>query len=133
MGRARALVVDDNVVGQMVAARLLQKLGVEVDVVANGEDALWSLRAQPYDLVLMDIRMPGIDGFAAARQIAAEWGSARPVVVAMSAAGTVEAAAHLAGIDGWLEKPLRHDELRHTLEQWLDQAWVWKTGQSRNS
>ena len=66
---ARILVAEDNITNQLVAQGLLKKLGLTADVVANGAEAIKALESIPYDLVLMDVQMPVLDGFAATRQI----------------------------------------------------------------
>lgn len=110
----RVLVADDNEINQLVACELLAYLGHQVDGAADGVQAVARASAQTYDLILMDLTMPGLDGHAAARDIrAAERGSARRTcIVALTARSLVDLTeADDPGVfDGYLAKPLRLGE-----------------------
>ncbi len=114
----RILLAEDNSVNQKVALLLLERLGYRADLAANGLEALAALRRQPYDLVLMDVQMPEMDGLEAARRIRAEWPpDARPRIIAMTAnalRGDREACLE-AGMDDYLSKPILLDDLRQVL------------------
>ena len=117
-GRLRVLVAEDNVVNQKVATLLLQRLGQRPDVVGNGQEALEAVRARHYDLVLMDVQMPVLDGLEATRRIRAELPANRqPRIVAMTANALLEdrEACLAAGMDGYLAKPVRAHELSAAL------------------
>ena len=121
------LLVEDNAINQQVAIRLLAKAGLRADVAANGPDALAALARQTYDLVLMDVQMPGMDGLEATRRIR---GGALPApartpvsvpIVAMTAfamAGDRERCRD-AGMNDYMPKPLGMDSLLAMLERWL--------------
>ena len=82
----RVLLAEDNAVNQQLALRLLENLGCGADVAVNGLDALEALRRRPYDVVLMDVEMPEMDGLEAARCIHREWPAPeRPRIIAMTA------------------------------------------------
>ncbi|WP_283148418.1 ATP-binding protein [Silvimonas soli] len=110
------LVVDDNAVNCLVARRFLEKLGHRVTVAHDGDAALALVIDQPFDLVLMDVQMPVMDGLTAAwhiRQLEREIG-AKPVRIVALSANTSEAdreACMVAGMDDFLEKPMRQVEL----------------------
>ncbi len=112
----RVLVVEDNATNRAVALGLLASLGCRADAVNNGVEALEALRRVPYDLVLMDCRMPVMDGYEATRRIRAVDSTMlnpRVTVVAMTAnamAGDREACLE-AGMDDYLAKPLRREQL----------------------
>ena len=114
----RVLIAEDNPVNQRVALRLLQHLGYQADLAANGVEALQAAARTDYDLVLMDIQMPEMDGVQAARELVARRGtSGRPRIVAMTAnamPGDREAYV-AAGMDGYVAKPIQIEELAATL------------------
>jgi signal transduction histidine kinase/HPt (histidine-containing phosphotransfer) domain-containing protein/ActR/RegA family two-component response regulator len=117
----RILLADDNVVNQKLGLRLLERMGYRADVAANGLEVLDSLTRRPYDLVLMDVQMPEMDGLEATREIHAVWPEAeRPRIIAMTAnamAGDREACL-AAGMDGYVSKPVQASELRLALQRW---------------
>jgi signal transduction histidine kinase/DNA-binding response OmpR family regulator len=116
----RVLLAEDNLVNQKVAQLMLAKLGHRVDTVNNGREALDATRLVDYDVVLMDLHMPELDGIAATRLIRAELPLARqPAIAAMTASVLVEdrAACTAAGMDAYLTKPVRRHELEAVFAQ----------------
>ncbi len=114
----RILLAEDNPINQRVGVGLLELIGQTADVAADGVEALDALRRAPYDLVLMDIRMPELDGLEATRRLRALLPPERqPRVVAVTANATREdeADCYAAGMDGFLSKPLRVDALQAAL------------------
>ncbi|MFY9821918.1 MAG: ATP-binding protein [Thermoanaerobaculia bacterium] len=114
----RILVAEDNVVNQKVALLLLQQLGYAADVAADGEETLAALRRQRYDVILMDVRMPGMDGLEAARHIRDEWPvEERPRIIAVTANALREdrETCLAAGMDDYLSKPVLLEDLRAAL------------------
>ena len=111
---ARILVAEDNPVNQKVLGRMLEKLGYLPAYAADGLAALAALRATPFDLVLMDIEMPGMDGPAATRALRAEFPAARqPGVIAVTAHALADSRETFlsSGMDEILTKPIRLPEL----------------------
>ena len=119
----RLLLADDNVVNQKVGAGMLKRFGYSVDVVANGAEVLRALDTQSYDLIFLDLQMPEMDGFEAARQVRSRWSSresARPRMIAMTSSAS-QADRDLsieAGMDDYISKPFTVDTLRKALERW---------------
>ncbi|PIK87253.1 histidine kinase [Synechococcus sp. 63AY4M2] len=113
------LVAEDNPVNQKVIRLMLERLGYRPDIVGNGLEAVQALRLRPYDLVLMDMQMPELDGLAATRRIRAELPPERqPRIVVLTANVFSEgrAAAQAAGVDGYLTKPLEPATLVRVLQ-----------------
>jgi signal transduction histidine kinase/ActR/RegA family two-component response regulator len=119
----RVLVAEDNAVNQRVAAGLLQNMGHVVLVVADGRAALEALEREPFDLVLMDVQMPGMDGLQASQELRRrEEGTGRrlPVIALTAHAMKGDRERCLAaGMDGYLSKPIQVEELRKVLERIL--------------
>ena len=116
----RILLAEDNVVNQKLALRLLQQMGYRADVASNGIEAIECCARQPYDVVLMDVQMPEMDGLEATRRIVARWPSPseRPRIVAMTAnamQGDREECL-AAGMDDYVTKPIRVDALVQALQ-----------------
>jgi two-component system sensor histidine kinase/response regulator len=120
----RALLAEDNAVNQKLAVRLLEKLGLQVTVAANGREAIERLGACPFDVVLMDCQMPVMDGYVATTQIragAAGEARARVPIIAMTAnalAGDRERCL-VVGMDDYVSKPVDPAKLRSALERAL--------------
>jgi signal transduction histidine kinase/CheY-like chemotaxis protein len=116
----RILLAEDNVVNQKLALRLLQQMGYRADLAANGIEAIESVERQAYDLVLMDVQMPEMDGLEASRRVTAKWPPReRPRIVAMTAnamQGDREACL-AAGMDDYLTKPIRVEHLVDALNR----------------
>ena len=120
IGPLRVLLAEDNPVNQRVASLMLERLGQRPVVVANGQEALDAVRAAPYDLVLMDVQMPVMDGHEATRRIRAELApEEQPRIVALSANALVEQREDslVAGMDAHLSKPVRSEELAAELRR----------------
>ncbi len=121
---ARLLLVEDNAVNQRVGLAMLRKFGHNVDVVDSGEAAIRALSTQDYDLVFMDIQMPGMDGYETTRVIRDPTSPVRNhavPVLAMTANVLPDdrAACLAAGMDDFIAKPIRREELATLLERWL--------------
>jgi CheY-like chemotaxis protein len=114
----RILLAEDNVVNQKLALRLLQQMGYRADLASNGIEAVESVQRQTYDVVLMDVQMPELDGLDATRQICTLFEPGRrPRIVAMTAnamQGDQEMCL-AAGMDDYLTKPIRVDRLVEAL------------------
>ena len=110
----RILLAEDNLVNQKLAMRLLQQMGYRADLATNGTEALAAVERDAYDVVLMDVQMPELDGLEASRRINARWRNGdRPRIVAMTAnamQGDREACL-AAGMDDYLTKPIRVEQL----------------------
>ncbi len=114
----KILLAEDNVVNQKLAMRLLQQMGYRADLASNGIEAIECVARQTYDVVLMDVQMPEMDGLEASRQITSKWKAhERPRIVAMTAnamQGDREACL-AAGMDDYVTKPIRVDALAAAL------------------
>ncbi|HKV04997.1 MAG TPA: response regulator [Candidatus Acidoferrales bacterium] len=119
--RLRVLLAEDNAVNQLVALRLLERLGHTVTVAANGKKALEALEKGPHDAILMDIQMPEMNGWEATRAIRAKEKTSgeRIAIIAMTAHAMKgdDERCYAAGMDDYLTKPIRTEELIATLER----------------
>jgi CheY-like chemotaxis protein len=118
-GALRILLAEDNAMNQKLALRLLKNMGLGADVAANGLEAIAAIERQPYDVVLMDVQMPDLDGLEATRRIRAAAPSTRPWIIAMTA-NAMEGdrqACLAAGMDDYLSKPIRPEVLAAALAE----------------
>lgn len=119
----RILLAEDNPANQVVARAMLEKAQLQVDVVANGLEAVKALTARPYDLVLMDIGMPEMDGLEATAAIRKLGGKrAQTPIIAMTAhvmQGDRESILE-NGMDDYLPKPVRKTTLLRKISRWID-------------
>ncbi len=122
--KARVLLAEDNITNQQVALGMFKKLGLRADAVANGVEALKALETLPYDLVLMDVQMPEMDGLEATRHIRASAVIHGIPVIAMTAhamQGDRERCLQ-AGMNDYVTKPVSLQALARVLEKWLSKA-----------
>jgi CheY-like chemotaxis protein len=115
----RILIAEDNPVNQKLAERVLTKLGYEPDIVVNGEEALHAVHRDSYDVVLMDVQMPVLDGLEATRKIR-QSKNGQPVIIAMTAnamQGDREICID-AGMNDYISKPIKLDDVIILLEKW---------------
>jgi CheY-like chemotaxis protein len=114
----RILLVEDNPVNQKLAIRLLERMGYRADVAGDGLEAIAAIEGSVYDLVLMDVQMPELDGLEATRRIRRRWpGTAGPRIVAMTA-NAMEGDREMclaAGMDDYISKPIRPEVLNEAL------------------
>jgi len=113
----KLLVAEDNLVNQKVVLLMLRKLGLGADVAANGREVLRALERQNYDVVLMDVQMPEMDGFEAAKAIRERWRNGSPRIIAVTA-HALEGDRNRcigAGMDDYISKPVRLEELAGAL------------------
>jgi PAS domain S-box-containing protein len=119
IGQTHILLADDNVPSQKVVQQMLKRLGCMVDVASNGIEALQALERQPYDLVLMDVKMPEMDGLEATRIIRQLWQDNELIVIAITAyalEGDREKCLS-AGMNEYISKPIKMEELKAILKK----------------
>nr|WP_242390631.1 PAS domain-containing hybrid sensor histidine kinase/response regulator [Pararhodospirillum photometricum] len=118
---ARVLVVEDNSINQQVARELLERVGITVSSAANGQEALACLEREVFDLVLMDVQMPGMDGLEATRRLRTDLKLTTLPVIAMTAHAMADDRQRSleAGMNDHLTKPLDPERLLSVLDQWL--------------
>ncbi len=119
----RVLVAEDSKANQLVAVGMLEKMGHSVRLASDGAEAIAAVEAEPFDLILMDVRMPEVDGFQAAaaiRTLEAARGTRTPIVAVTAHAVTGDRERCLAaGMDAYLSKPLRRQELARIIDDVL--------------
>jgi len=127
----RILLAEDNAVNQKLALHLLERMGYRADVAGNGLETLEALRRQTYDVVLMDVQMPEMDGLEATQAIHQEWPrEQRPRIIAMTANVMKEDREEClaAGMDDYIGKPIRVEELVSILKE----CWLFKDARSNH-
>jgi PAS domain S-box-containing protein len=126
--RLRVLVAEDNSVNQLIALKMLERLGHNAVAVANGLEAVEAVRSTPYDIVFMDCQMPELDGYEATRRIRAS-GNAIPIVAmtANAMAGDREKCL-AAGMTDYLSKPMKAKDLAHAIHRNAPKAVLKKAG-----
>ena len=119
----RILVADDNAINQMVGLMLLNRLGYSADVAGNGLEVVKVIDAKVYDLIFLDVRMPEMDGYEAARRVCEKFKSGKPMrprMIAMTGnamQGERERCLE-AGMDDYISKPVRIEELKALIKRW---------------
>jgi CheY-like chemotaxis protein/HPt (histidine-containing phosphotransfer) domain-containing protein len=122
---ARILLAEDIEINQELARMLLEEAGHEVDIVWNGSEAIAAVQAKSYDLVMMDIQMPGVDGITATRRIRALASTAARIpILAMTANVLPQQVRQFkdAGMDDYIGKPMRREEVLRKLAKWLPET-----------
>ncbi len=117
----RVLLVEDNDINQQVSAQLLANIGLHVDVASDGAEAVDAAMQHAYDLILMDVQMPVLDGYQATQRLRAEPGQTHMPIIALTAhamSGERESCLK-AGMDDYLSKPVEAERLYRTLLKWL--------------
>ena len=125
--KLRLLLAEDNLINQKVALKMLSRLGYEADVVNNGKEALLALQQKIYDIVLMDIQMPEMDGVTATKQIIVDFApEKRPIIIAVTANAMQEDCdLYLSiGMSDFVPKPIQLDLLKSVLHRWENQLII---------
>ncbi|MGD0037031.1 MAG: PAS domain S-box protein [Bacteroidota bacterium] len=117
------LIVEDNIINQKLIVRVLKIIGEEVDIANNGSEALDAALKKKYDIILMDIQMPEMDGYEATRRIRADVVKAnQPIIIALTAnalQGDREKCIE-AGMNDYLSKPIQIDEVKRIIKKWYE-------------
>jgi len=116
----KILLAEDNVMNQKLALRLLERMGYRADIAANGLEVIAALERQRYDVILMDMQMPEMDGLEATWHIVKTWKAGKPRIIAMTANAMQEdrEACFAAGMDDYVSKPIQVQDLHSALEHW---------------
>lgn len=112
------IIAEDDLLNQKIAIKMLKKLGYHADIASNGMEVLQALENQIYDIVLMDIQMPEMDGIEAIRIIRKRWSPGPKIIVATSfELETYRKLCNDAGADDLLGKPLKREELKAAIDR----------------
>ena len=116
----RILLAEDNLINQKVATRMLEKMGFEIDVVANGKEVVRAIEQRPYDIILMDVMMPEMDGLKTTQFIRSHFeADQQPYIIALTANALSEDRdiCLKAGMNEFITKPIRRDEFERQVRQ----------------
>jgi len=118
-GVLRILLAEDNLVNQLLIKKVIEKAGYHLEIANNGLIALEKLSQSNYDLILMDVQMPDLNGLDTTREIIKKYNSKRPVIIAITAGsfGDDETQCINAGMDDTLEKPFKFEQLQEKLSK----------------
>ncbi|HEY9723596.1 MAG TPA: response regulator [Oscillatoriaceae cyanobacterium] len=118
---AHVLVAEDSALNRKLVGSILEKLGCQVDMAADGNEAVQAVAARPYAMVLMDCQMPVMDGFEAARAIRQKEKAGRLPIIALTGTDSEGERQKCldAGMDDFLTKPITLDGLRVAIERWV--------------
>lgn len=127
--RLKILVVEDHSINQLVITSILERLGYTADLAANGLEAISQVEMIQYDLILMDVQMPEMDGLQATRairQLQQERNLQQPIIIALTAGALIEERDRClqAGMDDFLSKPVKVETLATTINQWFNKVIV---------
>ena len=117
----RVLLAEDHPINQKLATRMLEKAGCRVTIAANGQEAIEQFERNEFDLVLMDMQMPVLDGLETTRRLRGLGGRGCEIPIVALTANAMKGdreACLKSGMDGYLTKPFRYDELLSTIEEW---------------
>ena len=125
----KVLLVEDNYINQKVALIMLSKMGLDVTPVTDGSEAVEKILSTPFHIILMDVQMPGIDGWEATRQIRAKWKKEMgnpPYIIALTANALVgdRERSLTSGMDDYLSKPVRSQDLAEAIERYRKHALI---------
>jgi two-component system, sensor histidine kinase and response regulator len=116
----RVLLAEDNAVNQKVAARMLEKMGCHVDMAGNGLEALVMVSQLPYDVILMDVQMPEMDGITATRRLRTQGFSEVPIIaLTANNRDSDRQECRSAGMSDFLAKPIKYEDLHSCLGKWV--------------
>jgi CheY-like chemotaxis protein len=118
-GRKLILLAEDDALNRKVALSMLERLGYQVDIALNGIEVLHALEYRPYDIVLMNIGMPLMDGIEATRQIRKLWKNGQKIIaLTANVLPGVKEKCLAAGMDDYISKPVKLDELAKVLSKY---------------
>jgi CheY-like chemotaxis protein len=120
------LIAEDNVINQQVIQYILQKLGYTPTIVQNGREAVDTAAANDFDIILMDLQMPDIDGLEATRMIRERTSDHQPVIIALTANAMEgdEEECLMAGMNDYLGKPVKLEEVIDKLQKWAPRPFL---------
>lgn len=123
----KILIVEDSAINQELLMTILAKMGYTADVVDNGLAAIEALEKRSYQIVFMDVQMPGMDGLTATRYIVSHWSeNQRPKIIAMTASAFQEDKQNCldAGMDDYISKPIRIEQIQLMLQKWAQSIFA---------